>query len=181
MKVLTIAAIGLMSASVSFAQEVVTVDELRTIEDCATINKKSISIGGLQGSQSFFETYSHRQDDPLYVSSKSRIEIFTNGASLSCVDADSWKRLSEVIPNDGTAAISFSASCDVSVPVLPHSFQITFLTRYGVVTENGNATAEKQYYTHDGDGFHKHTISYSNYFVENYRESQASCLNIVIE
>ena len=163
------------------AQNVVVHQGAVPADYCDTRKTLAMDFNGTEGRHLFWESYSHTADMPLYVAVEgSRIDIFPNGTTLSCVEAGSWKRLSEVVPNDGEEAITYLGDCAVSVPSKPHKFQIAFTPRYGDVTEEGSRTYRKLVRTFSKGSFSERTLSLANYRVDNYRALYTSCLELTV-
>jgi len=167
--------------STALAKDVVVHRGVNSAETCNTEKAISITWNGNQGYQVFWESYQHVLDKALYVAVKgSRIDIYPNGATLSCLDEAAWKRLSEVVPNDGEEAITYLGECDISVPSKPHRLQIAFTPRYADVTEKGKTRQKKIVRYFENGDFSEKKVSLPDYEVENYRKLYTSCLNLVI-
>ena len=173
--------LAILLGSPALAEDVVVHKGVSSAETCDTENAITTTWNGTEGYQVFWESYRHTLDKALYIAVKgSRIDIYPNGATLSCLDEAAWKRLSEVVPNDGKEAITYLGECEISVPSKPHRLQIAFTPRYADVTEEGTRREEKIVrYFEDGD-FSEREFSFSNYKVDNYRNIYTSCLNLVI-
>jgi len=168
--------------STAFAEDIVVHRNVDSAETCSTQNTIVTTWNGTEGYQILWESYRHTLDKPLYIAVEgSRIDIYPNGATLSCLDEMAWKRMSEVVPDNGEEAITYLGECEISVPSKPHRLQIAFTPRYADVTRKGT-TSQNKIVRSFGDGkFSESRHSYSRYKVDNYRTLYTSCLDLIIE
>ena len=167
--------------STALAEDVTVHDGARAAGTCDTENSITLTWDGTEGSQIFWESFSHDRDEALYIALKgSRIDMYPNGATLSCTDEAAWRRLSEVVPNNGEEVVTYLGECDISVPSKPHRFQIAFTPRYADVTREGTSRQEKVVRTFDNGNFSERKIPFPRYGVRNYREMYTSCLSVVV-
>ena len=168
-----------MLGSTAVAEDVFVHQGPMSDDYCDVQQSIDLIMDGNEGDHLFWETYRHTSQSALYVAVKgSRIDIFPNKATLSCIDDAMWRRLSEVIPNDGEEAITFLGKCTVSVPSKPHTFHIAFTPRYGDVTSEGSRMHKKVMKIFKEGSFIDKSHSFPNYHINNYRAIYTSCMRI---
>ncbi len=147
---------------------------------CAEVHERSLA----PGVRFLADTVFQNDGAPRLVSNQnSEILIYPGGADLSCTDRTQWRRISNVLPGDGTSVVTFATNCTISEKDKGKTFELIYKTVVADIGSDGTQSYSLVYFT--PDDLRSQTVSgaipVEKLSAKKFRPLTYSCIRYTVE